>query len=96
MVTILHPEKRTYLVQRNPMTESDIDASIARDLYVALGEDVGDNAWSVRVQYKPLVRLIWLGALIMAGGGLVALSDRRYRRATVRAAEKVPALAQEA
>ena len=96
MVTILHPEKRTYLVQRNPMTESDIDASIARDLYVALGEDVGANAWSVRVQYKPLVRLIWLGALIMAGGGLVALSDRRYRRATARAAETVPALAQEA
>jgi cytochrome c-type biogenesis protein CcmF len=95
MVSLLHPEKRTYLVQRNPMTESDIDASIARDLYVALGEDVGANAWSVRVQYKPLVRLIWLGALIMAGGGLVAVSDRRYRRATARAAEAVPALAQE-
>jgi DsbE subfamily thiol:disulfide oxidoreductase len=57
MVTILHPEKRTYLVQRNPMTESDIDARLSRDLYVALGEDVGANAWSVRVQYKPLVRL---------------------------------------
>ena len=96
MVTILHPEKRTYLVQRNPMTESDIDASLSRDLYVALGEDVGNNAWSVRVQYKPLVRLIWLGALLMACGGLVAVSDRRYRRATVVAPEAARSLAQEA
>jgi cytochrome c-type biogenesis protein CcmF len=96
MVTILHPEKRTYLVQRNPMTESDIDARLSRDLYVALGEDVGNNAWSVRVQYKPLVRLIWLGALIMACGGLVAISDRRYRRAAVAATEAAPSLAQEA
>ena len=63
------------------MTESDIDARLSRDLYVALGEDVGNAAWSVRVQYKPLVRLIWLGALIMACGGLVAVSgSERYRR----------------
>jgi cytochrome c-type biogenesis protein CcmF len=96
MVSLLHPEKRTYLVQRNPMTESDIDVKLSRDLYVALGEDVGANAWSVRVQYKPLVRLIWLGALIMACGGLVAVSDRRYRRAAATAAETVPGLAQEA
>jgi cytochrome c-type biogenesis protein CcmF len=96
MVTILHPEKRTYLVQRNPMTESDIDARLSRDLYVALGEDVGANAWSVRVQYKPLVRLIWLGALIMACGGLVAVSDKRYRRAAAVAPEAARSLAQEA
>jgi cytochrome c-type biogenesis protein CcmF len=92
----LHPEERTYLVQRNPMTESDIDASLARDLYVALGDDLGDGAWSLRVQYKPLVRLIWLGALIMAFGGAVALGDRRYRRATAHATERVAGLAQEA
>jgi cytochrome c-type biogenesis protein CcmF len=78
------------------MTESDIDARLSRDLYVALGEDVGNAAWSVRVQYKPLVRLIWLGALIMACGGLVAISDRRYRRAAVSATETVHSVAQEA
>jgi cytochrome c-type biogenesis protein CcmF len=96
LVTILHPEKRTYLVQRNPMTESDIDARLSRDLYVALGEDVGANAWSVRVQYKPLVRLIWLGALIMAFGGFLAISDPRYRRARAAVEERVPTVAQEA
>jgi cytochrome c-type biogenesis protein CcmF len=92
----LYPEERTYQVQRNPMTESDIDASLARDLYVALGDDLGAGAWSLRVQYKPLVRLIWLGALMMAFGGAVAVSDRRYRRAPAHASERVAGLAQEA
>ncbi len=80
--TRLYPEKRVYRVQKNPMTESDIAPSLARDLYVALGDDLGKEAWSLRVHYKPLVRFIWLGALIMAIGGVVAVSDRRYRRAS--------------
>jgi len=75
----LRPQKRTYLVQQSPMTEAGIDAGWNRDLFVALGDPLGNEAWSVRVQYKPLIRFIWLGAFIMALGGLVAASDRRYR-----------------
>jgi cytochrome c-type biogenesis protein CcmF len=78
-VAELRPQKRTYLVQQSPMTEAGIDAGWNRDLFVALGDPLGNNAWSVRLQYKPLIRFIWLGALIMAIGGLVAASDRRYR-----------------
>jgi cytochrome c-type biogenesis protein CcmF len=78
-VSQLRPQKRTYLVQQSPMTEAGIDASWNRDLFVALGDPLGNNAWSVRVQYKPLIRFIWLGAFIMALGGIVAASDRRYR-----------------
>jgi cytochrome c-type biogenesis protein CcmF len=78
-VVTLHPQKRVYRVQRNPMTEAAIQDRISRDLFVALGDPLGANRWSVRMQYKPLIRLIWLGCLIMAVGGLVAASDRRYR-----------------
>jgi cytochrome c-type biogenesis protein CcmF len=78
-VTVMHPEKRMYLVQRMPMTEAAIDTSIFRDLYVSLGEPVDDSAWIVRVQHKPLVVWIWAGCLLMALGGLLAASDRRYR-----------------
>jgi cytochrome c-type biogenesis protein CcmF len=62
------------------MTEAGIDAGWSRDLFVALGDPLGSDAWSVRLQYKPLVRFIWLGALVMAAGGLIAVSDRRYRQ----------------
>jgi cytochrome c-type biogenesis protein CcmF len=78
-VSELRPQKRTYLVQQSPMTEAGIDAGWNRDLFVALGDPLGNEAWSVRLQYKPLIRFIWLGAFIMALGGLVAASDRRYR-----------------
>jgi len=78
-IATLRPQKRIYRVQRNPMTESGIQPRLSRDLYVALGEPLGGDAWSIRMQYKPLVRLIWLGALIMAFGGAIAASDRRYR-----------------
>ena len=61
------------------MTEAGIDAGLFRDLFVALGEPVGDDAWAVRVQYKPLMRWVWLGALLMALGGALAISDKRYR-----------------
>jgi cytochrome c-type biogenesis protein CcmF len=71
------------------MTEAGIAAGWSRDVFVALGDDLGENAWSVRLQYKPLIRFIWLGALVMAFGGILAASDRRYRipvRATASAA----------
>jgi cytochrome c-type biogenesis protein CcmF len=61
------------------MTEAGIRASLKRDLFVALGEDLGAGKWSMRVQYKPLIRNIWLGALLMAFGALVSATDRRYR-----------------
>jgi cytochrome c-type biogenesis protein CcmF len=78
-VAFLEPEKRTYLVQTRPMTEAAIDPSLTRDLYVSLGEAVGGGDWALRIYYKPFVRWIWLGAIFMALGGLVAVSDRRYR-----------------
>ncbi|MBK3807351.1 heme lyase CcmF/NrfE family subunit [Stutzerimonas stutzeri] len=78
-IATLHPEKRLYTVQQMPMTEAGIDAGFTRDLYVALGEPLGDGAWAVRVHIKPFVRWIWLGALMMGLGGALAASDRRYR-----------------
>jgi cytochrome c-type biogenesis protein CcmF len=78
-VATLHPEKRVYHVQKQPMTESAINSNPARDLYVALGEPLGDGAWSVRIHTKPLVIWIWLGCVVMAIGGLLATLDRRYR-----------------
>ena len=79
LVATLHPEKRVYGERSSPMTEAGIDAGWSRDIFVALGDDLGENAWSVRLQYKPLIRFIWLGALVMAIGGVLAASDRRYR-----------------
>ena len=76
---VLHPEKRTYRVQTMPMTEAAINTGLFRDLYVSLGEPVGNGAWSVRIYYKPFVDWIWGGAFIMAIGGIFAVSDRRYR-----------------
>ena len=78
-VTEVRPQKRQYLVQKSPMTEAGIDAGWNRDLFVALGDQIGADTWSVRVQYKPMIRFIWLGCLVMALGGLIAVSDRRYR-----------------
>ena len=79
-VARLAPEKRTYASQAQPMTEAGIDPGFTRDLYAALGEPLGGGAWSVRLHYKPFVRWIWLGAILMALGGALAASDRRYRR----------------
>jgi cytochrome c-type biogenesis protein CcmF len=79
-IAVVHPQKRTYRVQRNAMTEAGIDSGLHRDLFVAMGEPLGDGAWSLRLQYKPMVRFIWLGALVVAIGGLIAVCDRRYRQ----------------
>jgi len=79
ILTTLHPEKRMYTVQKMPTTEAAIDTSIWRDLFVALGEPVGNDEWVVRIQHRPLIVWIWAGCLIMAFGGLLAATDRRYR-----------------
>jgi len=84
----MRPQKRTYRVQQSPMTEAGIQASWNRDLFIALGDSLGNNAWSVRIQYKPLIRFIWLGCLIMAIGGMIAASDRRYRMRAPAAARR--------
>ncbi|MEI7680929.1 MAG: heme lyase CcmF/NrfE family subunit [Betaproteobacteria bacterium] len=77
---VMHPEKRIYNAQNMPMTEAAISTGLFGDLYVSLGEPVSDGAWSVRVYRKPFVTWIWGGCIIMALGGFLALSDRRYRR----------------
>jgi cytochrome c-type biogenesis protein CcmF len=79
--SIMHPEKRVYTVSRTAMTEADIDTGLFRDLYVSLGEPVGGTAWTVRIYHKPFIDWIWGGAALMALGGLLAASDRRYRLA---------------
>ena len=79
-IATLEPQKRVYQVQKMPMTEAAIDAGLFRDLFVAIGEPLGSQgAWSLRVYYKSFIRWIWLGALFMAAGGLIAACDRRYR-----------------
>ncbi|MGB2078533.1 MAG: heme lyase CcmF/NrfE family subunit [Vibrio sp.] len=84
-VTTLHAEKRFYHTAGSMMTEAAIDASLGRDLYIAMGEQLKneDNsqseAWAVRIYYKPYIRWIWLGAIIMSLGGLLAVTDKRYR-----------------
>jgi cytochrome c-type biogenesis protein CcmF len=82
----MRPEKRIYRVQQNPMTEAAIDAGVTRDLYVSLGEQVEGGAWIVRVYVKPFIDWIWGGCLLMALGGWLAVTDRRYRRKTGTAA----------
>jgi cytochrome c-type biogenesis protein CcmF len=79
----LLPQKRTYSGKSNPMTDASIDKTFTRDLYAALGEELENGAWSMRVYYKPLIRWIWLGCILMTIGGVLAVSDRRYRQ-TVR------------
>ena len=78
-VNRLSAEKRFYTVQQSMMTEAAIDRGITRDLYVALGERLPDGAWAVRIYHKPFVRWIWFGAVLMALGGMLAISDKRYR-----------------
>ena len=90
LVNIMEPEKRIYFVQRQPMTEAAIDVGLTRDLFVALGEQVdAQGGWAVRLYVKPYIRWIWLGALIMSIGGLIAATDRRYRLA-LRQAARLP------
>ena len=80
----MHPERRAYASGGQVMTEGAIDAGFSRDLYVALGEDLGNGSWALRVYTRPFVRWIWLGAALMALGGLVTATDRRFRREPAR------------
>ncbi|WP_018608453.1 heme lyase CcmF/NrfE family subunit [Uliginosibacterium gangwonense] len=79
-INVLHPEKRIYTARQMPMTEASIDAGIFRDVYVSLGEPVDASTWVLRLYYKPMVRWIWAGCLLMALGGLCAALDARYRK----------------
>jgi cytochrome c-type biogenesis protein CcmF len=79
LVRMMNPEKRVYHAAGQTMTEADIDAGFTRDLYVSLGEPVDGGAWGVRVYHKPFVDWIWGGCFVMALGGFLAISDRRYR-----------------
>jgi len=93
-VTVLRPQKRVYNSGGNPMTEAGIEVGPARDLFAALGDDLGQGRWSVRLQYKPLIRYIWLGAILIALGGGIAAVDRRYRaRVPARVSEGAAAAA---
>lgn len=78
-INVLHPEKRVYFVQQSSMTEAAIDDGLFRDIYVALGEPLDNDAWAVRIYHKPFVRWIWLGTIFMALGGTLAMMDKRYR-----------------
>jgi cytochrome c-type biogenesis protein CcmF len=98
LLRAMNPEKRNYASSGSPMTEAAIDTGLFRDVYVALGEPIDkarpEDAWAVRVYYKPFIDWIWGGCLLMAFGGLLAITDRRYR---ARAAAGAPAaLAQKA
>ncbi|WP_075181370.1 heme lyase CcmF/NrfE family subunit [Pantoea sp. 1.19] len=78
-IATLRAEKRFYSVTRTMMTEAAIDGGLTRDLYAALGEQLDDGSWAVRLYYKPFVRWIWGGGLLMALGGVCCLLDPRYR-----------------
>ena len=91
-VTVMHPERRVYTVQNQVMTEAAIDPGLGRDLYISLGDPLEGGTWLVKLQHKPFVDWIWGGCLIMALGGLLAATDRRYR-ITLKAKEAVPAAA---
>jgi cytochrome c-type biogenesis protein CcmF len=91
-VVTLYPEKRNYRAQQMPLTQAAIDVSPTRDLFVALGEPAGATAWTMRLHVKPYMAWIWAGCLLMALGGLLAATDRRYRlvRAARTVSEPVP------
>ncbi len=91
---LIYPEKRLYTIGQMAMTESAIDVTPFRDIYVALGEPLEDNSWSVRLYYKPFVRWIWAGGFLILAGGFFALTDRRYyqkRKVAVSAAQELNA-----
>ena len=80
-VARLAPQKRRYMATGQVMTEAAIDPGLFRDLYVAMGEPIGeDGAWAIRLHYKPMVRWMWLGAILMGLGGFTTVFDKRYRR----------------
>jgi cytochrome c-type biogenesis protein CcmF len=89
-IFVLNPEKRQYWVQRSVQTEAGIGTHHGTNILIALGEDLGANKWSVRLQLRPLVNYVWIAAFVMALGGGIALTDRRYRIARSEATEAAP------
>jgi cytochrome c-type biogenesis protein CcmF len=93
VIETMFPEKRSYFAAGQTMTEAAIDPGLTRDLYVSLGEPVGDGAWGVRIYVKPFIDWIWGGCFLMALGGFLAIADRRYRIKVRQAAEQEAAAA---
>ncbi|MBV1864735.1 MAG: heme lyase CcmF/NrfE family subunit [Rhodobacteraceae bacterium] len=89
IVAELYPEKRLYQVQRMPTTEAAIDTTLTRDLYVVLGDRQEDGAWAMRTYIKPFTVWMWIGVMVMSFGGLLSMTDRRYRVAST-ARRKLP------
>jgi len=90
-VVTLYPEKRVYPAAGMPTTEAAIDYGLTRDLYIALGDPQEGGGWALRTYVKPFASWLWLGSALMALGGLISLTDRRYRVAA--GARKAPAQA---
>lgn len=80
LLSTLLPERRNYWVQQQSLAEASLGVSWTRDLLVTMGEELGNGAWSLRVQVRPLMRFVWLGAALMAFGGLLSTVDKRYRK----------------
>ncbi|GAA4900070.1 heme lyase CcmF/NrfE family subunit [Ferrimonas pelagia] len=93
LVAVLYPERQTYNVRGMTMTEPGIDWGFSRDLYVALGDPIDDEMYAVRISYKPFVRWIWIGSLLMMGGATLAASGHSFARARRRSAQLKPATA---
>ncbi len=89
----MKPQKRRYLASGSVMTEVELDVGLFRDLYVAMGEPLTETAWAMRVHLKPFVRWIWLGALMMAFGAVLAVADKRYRKIQKQESPAVEAVA---
>ena len=87
LITVMTPEKRRYNASGSIMTEAALDVSLWRDVYVSMGEPLADGAWGMRLQVKAFMRWVWLGAIFMSVGGLLAILDKRYRPARRRLAE---------
>ncbi|MFT7558614.1 MAG: cytochrome c-type biogenesis protein CcmF [Flavobacteriales bacterium] len=83
-VAILTPEKRHYFSGGKPMTESDQDSNFWRDIYVSLGEPINQSEWAIQIYFKPFMAWIWIGALLMGLGGIIAVMDKRYKVARIR------------
>jgi cytochrome c-type biogenesis protein CcmF len=79
-IATLRPQRRVYRVRTDLMTEAAVDSTPFRDIYLALSDPLGEGAWAVRVRFKPMISFIWYGCIVMALGGLLAATDRRYRQ----------------
>jgi cytochrome c-type biogenesis protein CcmF len=93
LVTTLFTERRYYPVRRTQTTEAGIYTNLFSNVYLAIGEKNGASEWTVRAYYHPLAPWIWFGPIIMALGGFISLSDRRFRLGAPQRAQRVPILA---